>query len=81
MHELGIIDELINSIKDKIKDRKDFSRIKKVYLKLGKNANVTEDSLRFWFENHSKGTMCEGAMLEVTLTDDKAITVDSLEVD
>ena len=81
MHELGIAQDLIKSIQQKLKNKGDIEQIKKVYVRLGKSMGVTEDSLRFWFENLSLGTKLEGAFLEVTLIDGRQILVDSAEVE
>ena len=81
MHELGIVEDLIKSIQERIKDKEDIKHIKKIYVRLGNSMNISEDSLKLWFENLSQGTQCAGAILDVSLVDDKGITVDSLEVE
>lgn len=80
MHEVGIAKDLITSIEEKIKDKEDVTQIKKVYIRLGKSMGVTEDSLRFWFENLVQKTKLEGAHLDVSLIEGRGIFVDSLEV-
>lgn len=81
MHEVGIIQDLINSIQKKISGRNDFKEVKKVYIRLGELMGVTEESLRFWFQALSKGTALEGAVLDINVVSGREIAVDSLEVE
>ena len=81
MHEMGIAEGLVRSIQDKIKQRQDINQVKTVYIRLGKFTGITEESLRFWFENLTQDTKLQGAALAVSLVDGKEIQVDSLEAE
>ena len=81
MHEAGIVEDLIESIGQASKNTKDWQKIKKVYIRLGKSAGLTESSLRFWFEYLGQGTKLEGATLELSEVEGNEVTVDSLEVE
>jgi Zn finger protein HypA/HybF involved in hydrogenase expression len=80
MHEIGIVEDLVKCIQKEVKLRQIVSRIEKVHIRLGKAMGVTEVSLKFWFENFSRGTELEGADLEVSLIDGGKIFVDAFEV-
>ena len=80
MHEAGIVEDLIKSIRERIGEGKS-GRLKKIYVQLGKATGVSEDSLKFWFEDLSRGTELGGVSLDVTVVPGKQITVDSLEVE
>ena len=81
MHEVGITEDLIRTIEDTTKNSKDVKQVKKVYIRLGKSMGLTEDILKFWFQQLSRGTKLEGATLESSLVDGKEIVVDSIEVE
>lgn len=81
MHEVGITKDLITAIEEEIKNRNDVAQVKKVCIRLGKSMGITEDSLKFWFENLSEKTKLEGASLEVSLIEGRGVFVDSLEVE
>ena len=81
MHEVGIAEDLVKGLLKKIEAKEITSQVTKIYVSLGKGMGITEDSLRFWFENFSKGTELERALLEIALTEGKKIVVNSLEVD
>lgn len=81
MHEVGIVENLIGSIRLQIKKQKDLANIKKVYIRLGKDAAVSEEALRFWFDNLSAGTELKDAVLEISSSDGRNIVVDALEVE
>lgn len=81
MHEIGVVEDLISSIQEKITDQAIIRQVKKIHLRLGKTAAVAEESLKFWFENLSQGTKLEGALLEISWVDGSQIFMDSLEVE
>lgn len=79
MHEAGVVEDLIESIAQASKNAKDGQKIKKVYIRLGKSAGLTEASLRFWFEYLGRGTKLEGAILELSQVEGGEVAVDSIE--
>ena len=81
MHEAGIVEDLIESIGQASKNTGDWQKIKKVYIRFGKSAGLTEASLRFWFEYLGRGTKLEGVDLELSQVEGNEISVDSLEVE
>jgi Zn finger protein HypA/HybF involved in hydrogenase expression len=80
MHEIGIVQDLIKSIQKETSSRQDITRIEKVYIRLGKASEFTEDSLKFWFDNLSKGTELQGVDLDISLIDGNKVFLDGLEV-
>ena len=79
MHVIGIVEDLVKSIQKEVKSRKDIKSIDKVYIQLGREMGVSEDSLNFWFQNLSKGTELEGVGLDITLVEGRKILIDALE--
>jgi Zn finger protein HypA/HybF involved in hydrogenase expression len=80
MHERGIVQDLVNCVREKARASGESTRVEKVYIRLGKAMELTEDSLKFWFEDLSRGTELEGAGLEISLIDGGGIFVDAFDV-
>ncbi|MFZ5995539.1 MAG: hydrogenase maturation nickel metallochaperone HypA [Thermodesulfobacteriota bacterium] len=64
MHELSIAQGILDIVRDEAK-RNAIERISVVRLKLGKLTAVEPSSLSFCFELITKGTLAEGAKLEI----------------
>jgi len=64
MHEMSIAESLVDLIEDEArKDR--FGRVKRIGIKLGALGHVESAALAFCFDVVSRGTVAEGALLEV----------------
>ena len=61
MHELGLMDEIVASVARAV----DGARVTRVRLEVGRLAAVVPDALRFCFEVCARGTLLEGASLEI----------------
>ncbi|MFQ5451860.1 MAG: hydrogenase maturation nickel metallochaperone HypA [Nitrospinaceae bacterium] len=61
MHELGITKNIISIVGEHAQG----GQIKRVRLEIGKLSAILPDSLRFCFDVCSKGTVLEGADLEI----------------
>jgi len=81
MHELGITEDLIKSILHTAEHHGIAGRINKVFLKLGKDSGVSDDSMKFWFETSKQGTELENTELEISSVEGREITVDTLEAE
>lgn len=66
MHELSIAENLMEVIRE-ASIREKFTKVNSVSLKIGEMAGVDKDALSFSFEIVSKGTLAEGAMLDVEI--------------
>ncbi|MFH0924712.1 MAG: hydrogenase maturation nickel metallochaperone HypA [bacterium] len=64
MHELSIMQSIFEIINTQA-SLHNFKKINKIKLKIGEIAGVLPDSLLFSFEILSKGTITEGANLEI----------------
>ncbi len=64
MHEWHITQQLLDRVSALAKE-KEFVRITKIQVELGKDSHITEDSLRSCFELLSEKTMAAGAALEI----------------
>ena len=63
MHEVGIVEDLIEELKTQAKT-KNATKITKIKVKIGKTEHVTPESFRFWFDKLSKEGIACGAIVE-----------------
>ena len=64
MHELWAVESLVQVIEQEGRNL-GFSRVKQVRVKVGPLSHFESDALRFCFDAVSKGTIAEGACLEL----------------
>lgn len=81
MHEASLIEDLVKTMRERIQSIEGKGRLRKIYVNLGKESHISEDILRFWFENFAKETELEGVSLEIFLKDGREITIDSVEIE
>lgn len=64
MHEMSIAEGIIQVLEDESK-KQSFSRIKKVWLEIGRFGGVEVEALRFCFDVVTKNSIAEDAELEI----------------
>lgn len=69
MHEAGIADRILDIVVAQATEAGAL-RVASVQLEAGALARVSEDALRFHWEQHAAGTPAEGAELHVVQTDE-----------
>jgi hydrogenase nickel incorporation protein HypA/HybF len=67
MHEMSLAEGVLQVIEDSAKSN-DFSRVKTVWLEIGELAGVEVEAMRFCFDSVVKGTLADGACLEIVVT-------------
>ena len=86
MHEMSLIHDLMRKIETIARDQ-NAAKVVGVKVRLGALAHISADHFREHFEEESKGTIADGARLQVELlTDEKDpqaqdIMLDSIEVE
>ncbi len=79
MHEAGIADRILDIVVARAREA-GAPRITAIHLEAGAAAAVSEDSLRFHWEQHAQGTPAEGAVLHFTeveeLTELRLVAID-----
>ena len=86
MHEMSLIHDLMRKIETIARDQ-NAGRIAGVKIRLGALAHISAEHFREHFEEEAKGTMADGAKLDVvTLTDEddpqaQDIILESVEVE
>ena len=81
MHEAGIADRILDIVVARARDA-GAPRIVAIYLEAGALAGVSEDALRFHWEQHAAGTPAEGAVLHFTEVDEPTdLRLVSIEVE
>ena len=64
MHELSLCESILDVIKDRAA-QDHFSRVKRVCLEVGPFSSVEPEALRFGFDVVMRGSVAEGAALEI----------------
>lgn len=72
MHELSLCKMILDIINDQASAKK-INHVKKVTLNVGQLAAVDKSALRFGFEVISKGSVAEGAILDIVVVEGQAI--------
>lgn len=67
MHEMSLADGVFQLIEDSAKAN-GFLRVKTVWLEVGELAGVEVEAMRFCFDSVVKGTLADGARLEIIIT-------------
>ncbi|RPJ38515.1 MAG: hydrogenase maturation nickel metallochaperone HypA [Chloroflexi bacterium] len=62
MHELAVTESILN-IAVKHAQQANASRVSEVYLVIGRLASIVDDSVQFYWEMMSEGTLCAGSKL------------------
>jgi len=64
MHEMSLAESVMQLIEDAaVKDK--FSRVKTVWLEIGKLSHIEAEAMQFCFDSVSQRTVAEGAVLKV----------------
>jgi hydrogenase nickel incorporation protein HypA/HybF len=71
MHELSLSQGMLGLIEDSAR-RDGFTRVRTVWLQVGRLASVELESLRFCFDAVTRGSCAEGATLEIERTPGRA---------
>ena len=66
MHELSIVEALIEQVGREVRRAGQTGRVRRLELAIGRLSGVHCDSVRFAFELISPGTIVEGAKLDIT---------------
>ena len=81
MHEYHLVKSVIESILKKTQNFKNLKKITYIKLKLGELKMVNKQSFQQAFNELSKGTLCEGAEVEIEETGGDLLLVESIEGD
>lgn len=67
MHELSLTEALIDLVEAESR-RQGFARVRAVHVEIGALSSVGPDAMRFCFDAVTRGTIAEGATLDVVTT-------------
>ncbi len=62
MHELSVTESILSIALDAAQ-KEGASRVTQIYLVLGRLSSIVDDSVQFYWDAISQGTICEGATL------------------
>ena len=63
MHEIGIVDDILNAISAKLRGKKERSRIKRVNISIGELEHISPEHFEFHFRERTKDTPLKNAEL------------------
>lgn len=78
MHEMSLCESVVR-ILENAATAQGFSRVKTVWLEIGALSHVEPDSMRLCFDACSRGTLAEGASLEILRPEGRAWCMDCAE--
>lgn len=64
MHEMSLAEGVLHILEDAAREQ-DFSRVKTVWLEIGRLSSVEPEAMRFCFDAVTRGSLAEGARLEI----------------
>jgi hydrogenase nickel incorporation protein HypA/HybF len=67
MHEVALAQSIVDIVRDHAK-AKAFGSVKRVFLRIGALAHVEPEALVFGFDSAARGTVADGATLEIERT-------------
>jgi hydrogenase nickel incorporation protein HypA/HybF len=68
MHEMSLAEGVLQVIEDYAR-KEGYSRVKTVWLEIGRLSGVEVEAMRFCFDAVARGTLAEGAALEIVETE------------
>ena len=64
MHELAITESIL-SIANQAAEENSGTKVTDIYLIIGQLSSIVDDSVQFYWDHISQGTVCEGAILHL----------------
>jgi len=64
MHEMHLLRDLMEDLLKHAGEQK-VEKITKIYIRMGEYTEINPEILRFFFKEHSKGTIAEGAEIDI----------------
>lgn len=79
MHEYRLAKSVLDSIIEKTKPMVSLEKISSIKLKIGNLKMITPQSFKETFKQIAKGTLCEGASLEIEIVDGDTLLIENIE--
>jgi len=78
MHEMHLVKDLFADLLRHVKEQK-VEKVSKVFLRMGEFTEINEEIIRFFFKENSKGTIIEGAELEIEKSPNRELRLVSFD--
>ena len=79
MHEYHLVESVLKSILEKTKNIKNIKHITLISLKIGNLKMVSKETFSETFKEVSRGTICEGAKLDIKEVMGDTMVVENIE--
>jgi len=80
MHEMHLVRGIFDDL-TKLAKENNAKKVTKVYLKMGEFTEINEEILRFFFKEHSVGTVLEGVELSIEKSQTRELRLLSFDCD
>lgn len=78
MHEMHLLKDLLDDL-IRVAGEQDAKKINKVYIKMGEYTEINPEILSFFFKENSKGTIAEGAGIEIETSQTRELRLVSFD--
>lgn len=78
MHEMHLIKDLFKDLLEHARTQQ-AKKITKVYLRMGEFTEINEEIVRFFFKEKSKGTIAQGARLNIEKSQNRELRLLSFD--
>lgn len=78
MHEMHLITDLLDDIL-KFAEKDKAKKVTNIYIKMGEFTEINPEILKYYFMNHSKGTIAEGAVVHIEHSDARELRLISFD--
>lgn len=80
MHEVKLVKELVEKALS-IAGEKQAQKVKKIFVKIGKNSHLAPESFSHLFREFSKSTILASAEIVISPTQEEGLILESLELE
>jgi hydrogenase nickel incorporation protein HypA/HybF len=80
MHELGITQDIIEIVSQKVTELNSQARVIRVVIEIGKLSAVLPDAIQFCFDLCAEGTCLEGALLQIIEGPGVELSIKEMEI-
>jgi hydrogenase nickel incorporation protein HypA/HybF len=80
MHELGITQEIVETVSQKVTELNSQARVIRIVLEIVKLTAVLPDAIRFCFDLCVEGTPLEGALLQIIEVSGSELNIKEMEI-
>jgi len=78
MHEMHLIQGLLKDVIE-LAEKEKAKKVTNIYIKMGEFTEINQEILKYYFINHSKGTIADGANINIEHSDTRELRLISFD--